>query len=160
MDKQACSEVGASLLNLRNVILIGWENLARNVIKQAEKESTPILLDHMPEIIDQLIKILQEGEMDEVELARAHAIQRAILTQYSTGDIISEFSLLRETMIDYLYPMGDIDCAKLVHKYIDILCKHSVVEFKNDQLLAGNLRKEQIVNEIKEIKTNPVIQIH
>lgn len=155
--KTMCAETGQSFENLKRIILSHWEDLVREVIERSRHEQSVILHDHIPEILDQLILILLKGEVDEVELGKSHGFHRALLTNFSLPDLMTEFSLLREAIIDYLYPMGDVRCSKLVHKYIDILSKHSVIEFLNDQTLKYGLSRTAVGSEIKEIKNNPVI---
>jgi hypothetical protein len=157
MDPKECQETGVSLSTLTNVILLEWETLVRNVIASSQHQSSIILQDHIPEILQQLEKILTDGKVDEIELGKHHGYYRSTMTDYCFADIITEYSLLREVLITYLYPMGEIECAKLIHKFIDILTKHSVVEFVNSQLLHRSLTIEEIGNETQEIKNNQVI---
>ena len=155
-----CFETGESLFKLKKVILSRWEELVREVILNSKHEPSIILLDHIPDLIDQLINILRNGEVHEEELGKSHGFQRAMLTSYSVADLLTEFSLLRETLINYLYPMGDKDCAKLVHKFIDILSKHSTIEFINDLSMKQSLHRQVMGSESKEIKNNPIIDTH
>lgn len=155
-----CLETGESLYTLQKVILSHWEDLVREVIANAKHEPSIILMDHIPDLIEQLISILREGEVHEMEFGKSHGFQRAMLTNYSVADLLTEFSLLRETLIDYLYPMGDKDCAKLVHKFIDILSKHSTIEFINDMSMKQSLHRQELGSESREMKNNPVIDGH
>lgn len=155
-----CHETGEALFKLRKVVLSHWEDLVREVITNSKHQPSIILRNHIPDLIDQLINILRQGEVDENELGKSHGFQRAMLTNYSVADLITEFSLLRETLIDYLYPMGNINCAKLVHKFIDILCKHSTIEFFNDVSMKQSLRRQELGSEVREIKANPIIETH
>ncbi len=157
MKEQFCVDAGHSLCTLKNVILLEWENLVRNVISSSQHESTLILLDHMPKILDQLEKILKEEYVDEAELGKNHGYYRSTMTDFSLADIMTEYSLLREVLIEYLYPMGDMRCAKLIHKFVDILLKHSAIEFINSQIMHRSLTVEPLGNEAHEIKANPVI---
>ena len=124
-----CQDVGDSLTKLKHAILLEWEKRVRGSIQEMKHENNIILHNHIIEILEQLARLLSTGEMDSEELGKAHGFQRAALTKSSLNDILQEYSLMRETLIDYLYPMGNIICAKIVHKYIDILCKYSMVEF-------------------------------
>lgn len=154
-----CYETGHSLSVLKNVILHEWEMLVREVISSSQHESSIILQDHIPEILDQLEQILKEGKIDEKELGKHHGYYRSTLTRFSVGDLLTEYSLLREVLVVYLYPMGDLGCARLIHKYIDILSKHSTIEFINDQLLHRSLTIEELGDEVREIVENPVISV-
>lgn len=157
MNNAECLEAGHSLSTLKNVILLEWEGLVRNVITSSQHQSSLILIDHIPKILDQLEVILNEGKVDETELGKNHGYYRSTMTDYSMTDILTEYSLLREVLINYLYPMGNVACSKLIHKFLDILSKHSVVEFLNSQSLHRSFAIEPIGNESQEIKDNPVI---
>jgi hypothetical protein len=157
MDIPFCDEAGNSLSTLKNVILLEWENLVRNVISSSQHESTLILLDHMPKILDQLEGILKSGEVDETDLGKNHGYYRSTMTDFCLADIMTEYSLLREVLIGYLYPIGDVKCAKLIHKFIDILLKHSAIEFINSEILHRSLTVESLGSETQEIQNNPII---
>lgn len=153
----ACLETGQSLSTLKNVILMEWETLVREVVSASKHESSVILQDHIPDMLDQLANILKTGKVDEIEIGKSHGYYRSTLTDFSVADLLTEYSLLREILITYLYPMSEQRCAKLIHKFIDILTKHAVVEFINDQILHRTLPSDQLGNEVKEIHDNPVI---
>jgi hypothetical protein len=155
-NHKKCIETGQSLEKLKEVILSHWIGLVKENISNSKNERSVILMDHIPSIIDQLIEILKKGEVSEVELGKSHGFQRAVLTNYSLGDIFDEYSLLRKALMQYLYPMGDIHCAKLVHKFIDIISKHSAIEFLNDQKHKGTPERQEHGSELEEIKENPL----
>ncbi len=152
------TQIGQSLTILKNVILDQWERLVRQVIASSQHESSIILRDHIPHLLDQLELILKEGEINEVELGKSHGYHRSTMTDFSVADLMTEYSLLRETLITYLYPSGGIEGAKLIHKFVDILAKHSVVEFLNDQISHRTLTYEHMGNEVHELINNPVIK--
>ena len=83
----------------------------------------------MPKILENLCSTLNGKEQDDSKEAKAHGFQRAILTQFTIEDLLNEYALLRETLINYIYPIGDLDCVKFIHRYIDSLTKYSVIEF-------------------------------
>lgn len=146
-----CQDVGQSLNRLKHVILDHWENDVRLSINHSEEEHSIIIRDHLHDIIDNLILYLTKGELDEMELGKAHGNHRAILTKFTVQDILKEYSLLRETLITYLYPIGEIGCSKLIHKYIDIIAKNSVTEFLSETYVK-RVNKEEGGSEIKELK--------
>lgn len=157
MKNESCSQGEQSLCTLKKVILSEWETLVRNIITASRHESKLILLDHVPRILDQLALIMEEGKVDEIELGKSHGFYRLTMTEFTLADILTEYSLLREVLIEYLYPLGDVRCAKLVHKYIDILLKHSTVEYVNSQVIHRSLTIAPLENEAKEIVENPII---
>ncbi len=157
MKASYCIETGTSLDKLKGVILVEWETLLRKVIASSEHESTVILMDHIPEILSQLESILKEGQVDEIELGKHHGYFRSMMTNYSLSDVLTEYSLLREVLIHNLYPMGDMGCSKLIHKFIDILTKHSVIEYLSTRSVHQSLAASALGSEIQELRSNPVI---
>ncbi len=117
--------------SLSPLILSEWQKNVLTNLEKRKKETFIILLDHMPEILNSLVDSLKQGSRDDIELAKAHGFQRAVLTQFDITDILNEFSLLRETLISYLYPIGSLEGACYLHWYIDSLSKNSVLEFIN-----------------------------
>jgi hypothetical protein len=133
-------EISDKIITLNRIILSQWENTVHLSLDEHKKESDVILLDHMPEILLGLSRALRRGMRDDIELARAHGYYRAVLTQFTLADLLNEFALLRETLITYLYPMGDLEVVKYVHCYIDTMMKNSVVEFIQHNLHMPGLR--------------------
>lgn len=158
MVDSSYQETGKSLAILKEVILLDWETLLRKVVDSSEHESTIILLDHIPDILNQLEIILKEGRVDERELGKHHGYYRSLMSKYSVADVLTEYSLLREVLIHHLYPMGGINCTKLVHKFLDILAKYSVTEYLKSQETLRSLPAERLGSETKEILENPIIQ--
>ena len=154
---ESYTETGYSLDKLKGVILLEWETLLRKVIASSEHQSTVILMDHIPQILVQLGNILKEGQVDEIELGKHHGYYRSMMSDYSLTDLMTEYSLLREVLIHNLYPMGDVACSKLIHKFLDILTKHSVVEYLSSQYVHQAISAEPIGSETQEIHDNPVI---
>lgn len=152
-----CSEVASSFKKLKTLVLSEWESQVRDSIKRSTHEDSIILLDHMGEIVDGIISILESGEFDEVEYGKAHGFQRAIMTNFSIGDLLEEYSLLRVVIIEYFYPMGDLKCARMVHRYLDILCKHAVLEFLKVSTISAELIQDSEGSEIQEFKSDPAI---
>lgn len=159
MIENLSADTSKSLSILKNVILHEWEVLLREKISKSQHESSVILQDHVPHMIDQLITLLNEGRMEEEDIGKIHGSFRANLTDFSIADLMTEYSLLREVLITYLYPMGDQNSAMIIHKYIDILAKHSVCEFVEERNVHHVLPADIIVSEPEVLRRNPVIPV-
>jgi hypothetical protein len=157
MIEDLTAETSKSISTLKNVILHEWEVLVRDVITHSRHESSIILQDHIPHLLDQLIILLDDGRVDEVEIGKSHGYFRATITDFSIADLLTEYSLLREVLITYLYPMGDQQGSLIIHKFLDILTKHAVVEFMNDRIIHHVLPLDTIGSEVEELRKNPVI---
>ncbi len=127
-----CSEISQTLKLLKEVILDHWENQVRKNISVTFQTDPTLLKDHFSEILDQLIICLERNEILELDYARAHGFQRAIMTNFTFQDVLQEYSILRMCIIDYLYPMGDIECSKLVHTFLDRASQYSISEYLRD----------------------------
>lgn len=156
-NRTAFFETGQSLDTLKSVIMLEWEKLVREVIISSKGEPSIILEDHIPVLLDQLSGILRTGDVDELEIGKSHGYFTSTMTKFSVADILTEYSLLREILITYLYPIGEPGCAKVIHKFLDILMKHAVVEYMNNESVHRSLPQEKMDNEISEIKNNPII---
>lgn len=154
---EECKQVGHSLRNLKEVMIDHWEREVRKTLVHSKMEESPVLRNHISEILDNLSHLLIDGELDDIEMGKAHGFQRAVLTKFTVQEIMMEFALLRSTIIDFLYPFGDRDCAKLVHNYIDIITKYSVAEFLYDLTLLQRVKREEPGNEIHELRSSPYI---
>ncbi|HEY0483770.1 MAG TPA: PAS domain-containing sensor histidine kinase [Kofleriaceae bacterium] len=109
----ASSQVaGARLRAGKQRILALWEQRVREQLAEARCEDRPTLLDSMPEVIDRLSEILEGAPAprtlrdDEITLARRHGEQRAALPEYSLPQVITEYHLLRTTILEILDEEG------------------------------------------------------
>jgi hypothetical protein len=149
-------EIANSIDMLKPAILSTWARLVREQITSSEEENILILEDHLPEILDQISNVLRSGSTDDFELGKAHGFQRAVLTDYSISELMKEIAILRGVLVDYLYPVGDVECTKLLHGYLDIFCKNSVLEFVNSIKLVhksqDRIFEEPPVSESRELQ--------
>ena len=139
--ERKCRDVGRTLKLLKEVILDHWEHQLRKNLSEAFHADPIVLKDHFSEILDELILALDRNEIQEIYHARAHGFQRAILTNFTFQDVLQEFSILRMSIIDYLYPMGDIECSKFVHTFIDQAARDSISEFLRDVTIKKQFEK-------------------
>lgn len=154
---EGCYEVGVHLEKLKDVIIDHWIELVKISVPVAREESRYILKDHMGEIIDNLILLLKRNELNEIELGKAHGMHRLTYTRFSLQDIQREYSLLRESLIDYLYPMGNFKCAKLLHRYIDIIARNSTSEFLKHINIDVRIERPDSGSELFDLKEDTSI---
>ena len=100
----------------RTAILARWEELARTSSK-ARALDAPRLLDHLPELIDEIAAQAQARDNlpsdERLHATTAHALQR--LDQgYDLADVTSEYALLRRSILEMFdeddspRPKGDV----------------------------------------------------
>lgn len=143
-NENTFSESRLSLDTLKFVIILEWEKLVRDAMKSSNSEPSILLQDHIPELLDQLSHILRTGVWDDREVKKNHRYLTSPMTNFTVADILTEYSLLREILITYLYPLGEIDCAKVIHRFLDALMRNAVTEFLTE-------------TEVSEMKNHPMI---
>jgi hypothetical protein len=124
-----------SLTNLEGVIISSWESMLRSTLTPDKQTSKPILIDHLPEILENLRYVLESEEHGDEEIfGLAHGQQRAYLTNFDLMDLMNEYSILRQVLIFNLYPFGSIEGALRLHMYLDNLCAYAIKEFCNREI--------------------------
>ena len=120
-------------------IISDWIALIKTVIVEAKEQSRPVLVDHIPQILDNLSDLLEveaqgedhKKEIKKEELGKAHGRQRAELTEYSLEEVLVEYSVLRKVIINRIHKceMQDLTAIQLIHKYLDDGMHNAVIEF-------------------------------
>lgn len=134
----------------RDVILKRWEEKIKSTLPEANELSKPILIDTMPQILENLAEALspkhprQQGAVDST-LPMEHGGERARLTSFNITSVIIEFRCLRNVIADFLSenerPLEPA-CERLLHMFIDGCIQDSVMAFSlvqsqlRDQLIA------------------------
>lgn len=143
-------------------IISDWIQRIRQVIEEAKTQSQPVLVDHVPQILDNLSDILEveslggeyEKEIKKQELGKAHGKQRAELTEYTLEEVLLEYSILRAVIFEKIHKFEpqDLGAIQLVHKYIDEGMHNAVIEFVEVQKKSiaegvSDLKKEKDLRE-------------
>lgn len=95
------------LLAAREQILTQWEQRLRELVPAAATERLPILINTLPALLEHLAQALSPhhsrlSATDGSTLAEEHGGERVRLTQFRLEDVISEYQLLREVLLDVL----------------------------------------------------------
>jgi PAS domain S-box-containing protein len=124
-------------------ILRQWEARVRAVVPAARHESRPVLLNSIPEFLQELVKSLAGPETPDPAPRRApreHARQRAEHPEYSLEEVIREYSLLRGTIIEMLWPIEHAD-LKIILEILDGAVAESTTQYV--ALQATSLRQSE-----------------
>jgi PAS domain S-box-containing protein len=101
------AEVATLLKELAPEMLALWEEAARLTLPAAAQQSRPALIDHLPEILEQLrlecANPSIEGGYRFDRAERIHGRQRAHLPEYDLEQVVAEYNLLRRTVVDLLH---------------------------------------------------------
>lgn len=117
-------------------IQLRWLNACKQMIPAAQPESYPYLNDSLPEVLDRLAEVL--GKYDDhhdfyqaMVLAKKHGQQRATSSQYSVKDLLMEYQLLREIIMDVASGRGVIGVrtANIVGSFIESSLANSLEDF-------------------------------
>ncbi len=161
--KISCLGFCKTLRENEKEIIETWKERIIKILDVANDQSPLILVDHLPQVLSNLSDILEsesqgDAEREELkkknELGKAHGRQRAILTNYSLEEVLTEYIVLRGVIIEKLFSTEpkDLEATKIVHKYIDEGIQNAVLEFvkvQNNKIEVGidDLKKEKDLRE-------------
>lgn len=99
-------------------ILQLWESRVRREVPAARDQPTPALYNSLPAMLSELAETLAHpapwralGEREHV-LGREHGVERAVLTDYSLEQVLHEYQLLRQVLLQVLEEEGPLDTAE------------------------------------------------
>jgi signal transduction histidine kinase len=97
----------ARLLAGLNEILESWAARVKTNIQPAEAEAHPIIINTIPAFLENLAEALapnfpREIATEGTTIAEEHGGERARVTRFSPQDVIREYQLLRDTLIEFL----------------------------------------------------------
>jgi PAS domain S-box-containing protein len=127
-------------------ILRRWEAAVRAALPAARREERPVLLDSIPDFLDELAQALTEQGAtgsDVCRTPREHARQRAQETDYSLEQVVREYSLLRQALLDVLDASGPVGRGdlKIILDTIDLGVNEAATHFA--ELQARALRETE-----------------
>jgi signal transduction histidine kinase len=131
--------IGGSSERLRlqkPLILRLWEDRTRRSLPSAERQlARPLLLNAIPKFLDRMIAILAGTlEVDSPEherVAQEHGEQRAEQAGYSLEEVVTEYAILRDTLLEILEAESLLIRAErdLVLRIFDSAIRESATEF-------------------------------
>jgi signal transduction histidine kinase len=160
-DDKPLSEKSQSMLGLRDAVFAEWEKRVRASVKEAASIVHPILINTFPALYDNIAEALTPGyprtsaEVPSTSVASEHGGERARLTDYNIQAVISEYQILRSTLIEVLRKNNvqlSGDDIQIIHSAIDATIKESVTAFA----LAQAAFREQFVATLAHDLRNPL----
>jgi signal transduction histidine kinase len=149
------------MLALREVVFAEWEARVRATVKGANSLPHPILLNTLPTLYENIAEALTpdyprtSASVATPSGALEHGGERARLTRYEANAVISEYQILRSTIIDVLkqhgVPISD-DEMQIISSSIDASIRESVTAFT----LAQSAFREQFVASLAHDLRNPL----
>lgn len=160
-DSSNLSELSQRMLTLRETVFIEWGKRVRAKIKGADALSLPILTNTLPTMYDNLAKALTpdyprtSAGVATPSVALEHGGERARLTSYDAPAVISEYQILRATLIDVLsqhkVPISNSE-MQIIGSSIDGAIREAVTAFT----LAHAAFREQFVATLAHDLRNPL----
>jgi signal transduction histidine kinase len=127
-DKELLDRGGASaaVIRVKDALVAGFRDRVRATLPAAMREAPPIIVNTLPAFITRLALALQpDSELEHASqfsnLAAQHGNERAKLTGYSLAEVLREYQILRELLVDTLgaEPLLAEHHWRIVHRSID-----------------------------------------
>ncbi len=120
-------QVAAHLDESKDAILKEWQTRCRQKVEAARAQTRLALIDSLPQFLDQLVVTLQSSNpksnvKENAEVAREHAEDRANQPEYTLDQVIAEYHILRNILIESVDAKGitDTESRKMMHEFIDL----------------------------------------
>jgi PAS domain S-box-containing protein len=127
-----------------------WEQAVRSDVPSTRDEPRPALVDDIPRFLEQLADALEthQDPMSAVAAAaRSHAWQRATRLTYTLGDVLREYRLLRDVILDAV-PELDAPSRRIVLHAIDRGMAEAVSFFASISPPTGDERYRSVVDTV------------
>ncbi|HYD63604.1 MAG TPA: HAMP domain-containing sensor histidine kinase [Noviherbaspirillum sp.] len=158
-DDLSCTS--RTMLQLQDAVFVEWEKRVRSSVKGASALAHPVLIDTFPTLYANIAEALTPGyprtsaAAVTPSVAMEHGGERARLTQYEAPAVISEYQILKSTIIDVLrqhrVPVSD-DEMQIISSSIDASIREAVTAFT----LAHSAFREQFVAALAHDLRNPL----
>lgn len=155
------SPLSQRMLGLRADVFAEWEKRVRASVKGADALPHPILINTLPTMYDNITEALTpdyprtSAAVAMPSVALEHGGERARLTSYEAPAVISEYQILRSTVLDVLrrhdVPVSDAE-MQIINSSIDGAIREAVTAFT----LAHAAFREQFVASLAHDLRNPL----
>ena len=112
-EPSARSQASALIVREKRAILALWEQRVRRDVPRAHREGTRVLRNSLPRFLDEIARTLPLGKgVDPLQvkalIASEHGGTRALWEDYSLEQVLFEYSLLREVILEVLDTKGAV----------------------------------------------------
>ncbi len=137
-DEDLARAGGTAALLIRNKerILARFVERVQGSLRDAGAQSRPMIVDTLPAFLSQVARVLSSPNPDDYAaecstLARQHGDERAKLTGYSLSEVIREYQILREIVMELLGHETQVRRVDwlAIHRSIDEAIAHSAASF-------------------------------
>lgn len=131
---------------LRADVFVEWEARVRKDLPQADRLSSPILIDTLPAFYDNIVSAISRGHGDvegvAKSLAEEHGGERARLTAYGYQSLVDEFQLFRQALFDVMHARG-VEASHAERGIINTCIDAAIRESVNGFTLVHNGLRER-----------------
>lgn len=147
----------------KQALLAAWEKEVRKLPRET-KLSTPVLLDHVPSFIEELIRDLEDiaASSRTSSISRIHGEQRQTVG-LDLADILEEYKLLRACIVMRAEAAGLLiggEAGQLLHRIIDNAMKSAVLAHTARREQEQRTRREEYLEFIVHDLRSPLTSIH
>ena len=135
-SSSANTQIAAFLRAAKSKILQIWEERARNEVPAARKENRAALYNSLPNFLEQLANTLADPtsipqhELNS-DVGYNHGEERASLKAYTLDQVIYEYQILRETLVEVFQESEffNDELRKILHQFIDEGMRKAAVRY-------------------------------
>nr|WP_314628329.1 HAMP domain-containing sensor histidine kinase [uncultured Noviherbaspirillum sp.] len=154
------SATAQRMLALREVVLAEWESRLRATVNEAAALSHPILIDTFPTLYDNIAQAISPGYPRESAtgantVASEHGGERARVSSYNHQAVISEYQLLRWTILDVLN-QNSVTLDSTEFTKINAAIDDCILASVNAYTLAQSALRERFIVTIAHDLRNPL----
>jgi signal transduction histidine kinase len=164
VDPDKLSATSRRMLELRGTVFAEWEKRVVATIEKAGSLTQPILIDTLPALYDNIAEALTADYprtstgIAVPTVASEHGSERARLTSYDLQAVITEYQILRSTIVDVLkrngVPLSDEE-MQVIASSIDATIKEAVTGFA----LTQSAFREQFIAALAHDLRNPLATV-
>ncbi len=151
------------LLTNKEKILKCWEALSLSKLPEAQNLSRQAIRDHLPQVFGALCTVLETGEFKvPKELSKTHGRQRSWTTDYSLAEVMAEYSLLKNVILDELATakLFDVKDFRTIDRFFDSASTIATTEFVTVREHELNSVTDSLVTMNQELETFAVVAAH
>lgn len=157
MKRPALSANATRMFELRSEALLEWERRVRVEIPAAVDLPHPIIIDTFPGLYDSLVEAIsaeypRTSAIATTTISSEHGAERARLTGYDAHSVITEYELMRASVVDVLR-RNDVELnaieIDILHSSFDAAIREGVTSFA---LAESVLRERSIAMSIHELR--------
>jgi signal transduction histidine kinase len=154
----------ALLSDHKDAILKEFVAEVRKELPAAKGKSKSALEDHLPELMDTMVEVLEREAhvkgQQVTEVAQEHGVQRSNLHGFTLDQVIHEYGILRRIIVKILYSQDcfDFEAVNVVQEIIQRGCEEAAREFMANSEEDATARESQLNETITKLKSEQEIR--